>query len=82
MARDKDDLWRDFPRTAIEFERRFATEEAAGVPGCVLPGRCADEVAPWHAVQRNREHHFDPPVPTQTCGDPCDRPRREPRREP
>ena len=29
-----------------------------------------DEVAPWHAVQRNREHHFDPPVPTQTCGDP------------
>ena len=28
MARDNDDLWRNFPRTAIEFERRFATEEA------------------------------------------------------
>ena len=28
MARDKDDLWRNFPKTAIEFERRFATEEA------------------------------------------------------
>jgi transposase-like protein len=23
----QDDLWRDFPKTAIEFERRFATEE-------------------------------------------------------
>ena len=28
MAHDKDDLWRNFPKTAIEFERRFATEEA------------------------------------------------------
>ena len=28
MARDKDDLWRNFPKTAIEFDRRFATEEA------------------------------------------------------
>ena len=28
MARGKDDLWRNFPKTAIEFERRFATEEA------------------------------------------------------
>jgi hypothetical protein len=25
--RTPDDLWRDFPRTATEFERRFATEE-------------------------------------------------------
>ena len=25
--RDHDDLWRDFPRTATEFEARFATEE-------------------------------------------------------
>ena len=24
---DNDDLWRDFPRTAVEFEKRFATEE-------------------------------------------------------
>ena len=23
----RDDLWRDFPRTATEFEKRFATEE-------------------------------------------------------
>jgi Transposase zinc-ribbon domain len=28
MAHDKDDLWRNFPKTALEFERRFATEEA------------------------------------------------------
>ena len=28
MARDKDDLWRNFPKTAIEFERRFATKGA------------------------------------------------------
>ena len=27
MAGGKDDLWRDFPKTAPEFERRFATEE-------------------------------------------------------
>lgn len=27
MADDKDDLWRNFPKTAPEFERRFATEE-------------------------------------------------------
>ena len=26
MTRDKDDLWRDFPKTATEFEARFATE--------------------------------------------------------
>ena len=25
--RTPDDLWRDFPKTATEFERRFATEE-------------------------------------------------------
>jgi len=25
--RDRDDLWRDFPKTATEFEARFATEE-------------------------------------------------------
>ena len=25
--RNQDDLWRDFPKTAIEFEQRFATEE-------------------------------------------------------
>ena len=30
-----------------------------------MPGRCADEVAPTHAVLRNREHHFVLPVPTQ-----------------
>jgi hypothetical protein len=28
MARDKDDLWRNFPKAAIEFDQRFATEEA------------------------------------------------------
>src|SRR4029453_9009764 len=48
MARDKDDLWRNFPRTAIEFERRFATEEACraywvearwgGEPACARCG--------------------------------------------
>lgn len=27
MTNDKDDLWRDFPKTAIEFDERFATEE-------------------------------------------------------
>jgi transposase-like protein/Zn ribbon nucleic-acid-binding protein len=27
MAHDKDDLWRDFPKTAIEFDEKFATEE-------------------------------------------------------
>ena len=27
MAGEADDLWRDFPKTAMEFERRFATEE-------------------------------------------------------
>ena len=27
MADDTDDLWRNFPKTAPEFERRFATEE-------------------------------------------------------
>jgi hypothetical protein len=27
MARTRDDLWRDFPKTATEFEERFATEE-------------------------------------------------------
>jgi Zn ribbon nucleic-acid-binding protein/transposase-like protein len=27
MQRDNDDLWRDFPKTATEFEARFATEE-------------------------------------------------------
>jgi transposase-like protein/Zn ribbon nucleic-acid-binding protein len=26
MTRDKDDLWRNFPKTATEFEARFATE--------------------------------------------------------
>ena len=48
MARDKDDLWRNFPKTAIEFDRRFATEEAcraywiearwAGEPACARCG--------------------------------------------
>ena len=27
MTRTRDDLWRDFPKTATEFEERFATEE-------------------------------------------------------
>ena len=27
MARTRDDLWRDFPKTATEFEERFATED-------------------------------------------------------
>ena len=27
MAKSKDDLWRDFPRTALEFDERFATED-------------------------------------------------------
>ena len=48
MGRDKDDLWRNFPRTAIEFERQFATEEACraywiearwgGKPACARCG--------------------------------------------
>ena len=48
MARDKDDLWRNFPKTAIEFDRRFATEEACrtywiearwgGEPACARCG--------------------------------------------
>jgi hypothetical protein len=48
MARNKDDLWRDFPKTAIEFERLFATEEACrsywiearwgGEPACARCG--------------------------------------------
>ena len=28
MADDRNDLWRNFPKTAIEFERVFATEDA------------------------------------------------------
>jgi uncharacterized paraquat-inducible protein A len=28
MPGDKHVLWREFPKTAIEFDRRFATEEA------------------------------------------------------
>jgi transposase-like protein len=46
----QDDLWRDFPRTATEFERRFATEEDCraywiearwgGTPACA---RCQSE---------------------------------------
>jgi len=27
MTANSDELWRDFPKTAIEFEERFATEE-------------------------------------------------------
>jgi hypothetical protein len=27
MRHTQDDLWRDFPKTATEFEARFATEE-------------------------------------------------------
>ena len=27
MAKSKDDLWRDFPKTALEFDERFATED-------------------------------------------------------
>jgi hypothetical protein len=48
MTRDKDDLWRNFPKTAIEFDRRFATEEACraywiearwgGEPACARCG--------------------------------------------
>src|SRR6476661_89207 len=48
MARDKDDLWRNFPKTAIESDRRFATEEACrtywiearwgGEPACARCG--------------------------------------------
>src|SRR6185295_3115561 len=48
MVHDKDDLWRNFPKTAIEFERRFATEEACraywiearwgGEPACARCG--------------------------------------------
>jgi transposase-like protein len=48
MAHDKDDLWRNFPRTAIEFDQRFATEEACraywiearwgGEPACARCG--------------------------------------------
>lgn len=28
MAEHGNDLWRDFPKTAIEFDERFQTEEA------------------------------------------------------
>jgi len=48
MAHDKDDLWRNFPKTVLEFERRFATEEACraywikarwgGEPACARCG--------------------------------------------
>jgi hypothetical protein len=48
MAGDKDDLWRNFPKTAIEFDRRFAKEEACraywiearwgGEPACARCG--------------------------------------------
>ena len=48
MAGDKDDLWRNFPKTAIEFDRRFAMEEACraywiearwgGEPACARCG--------------------------------------------
>lgn len=50
MAGGKDDLWRDFPKTATEFEKRFATEEDCraywievrwgGVPACA---RCSSQ---------------------------------------
>jgi hypothetical protein len=46
-SNDKDDLWRDFPKTATEFEARFATEEDCrahwiaarwgGKPACAGP---------------------------------------------
>jgi transposase-like protein len=48
MVRTRDDLWRDFPKTATEFEERFATEEACraywiearwgGEPACARCG--------------------------------------------
>lgn len=48
MADDKNDLWRNFPKTAPEFERRFATEEDCrkywiearwgGTPACARCG--------------------------------------------
>jgi transposase-like protein/Zn ribbon nucleic-acid-binding protein len=54
MSSKSDDLWRDFPKTAIEFEERFATEEDCraywiearwgGVPACA---RCASKRV-WH----------------------------------
>src|SRR5262245_43668072 len=51
-----DDLWRDFPKTATEFEKRFATEEgspAAAADGRSRPPCCRCRVA----VQR--PHHRD-----------------------
>ena len=61
-SNDKDDLWRDFPKTATEFEARFATEEDCraywiearwgGEPACA---RCA-----WTRVWTDpRWHHFE-----------------------
>ncbi len=41
MARDKDDLWRNFPMTAIEFERRFAQRKPAAPIGLRM-FECAD----------------------------------------
>jgi hypothetical protein len=48
MARDKDDLWRNSPEKVIEFDQRFATEEAyraywiearsGGEPACARCG--------------------------------------------
>ncbi|RWO96182.1 MAG: hypothetical protein EOQ99_33340 [Mesorhizobium sp.] len=66
------------PRRRSSLTRSFRFPINSSSRDASLPERCADEVAPTHAVLRNRENHFDPPVPTQTCGDPCDRPRREP----
>lgn len=50
MTGDRDDLWRNFPKTAVEFEKRFATEEACraywiearwgGEPACA---RCSSK---------------------------------------
>jgi hypothetical protein len=31
MVGDRDDLWRNFPKTAIEFERRLAAAQRASI---------------------------------------------------
>jgi hypothetical protein len=63
MVRDKDDLWRNFPKKAIELDRRFATEEACraywiearwdGEPACA---RCGSTVRVRRLRSPNEPH--------------------------
>jgi len=60
VTNNRDDLWRDFPKTVIEFEERFATEEDCraywiearwgGEPACA---RCGSKRV-WHECDGTR----------------------------